>query len=141
MIFAPDRSWQLYTYFWFSPLYLQFLKEIIFSPLSGFKPHWQAVILVGTFNPCIIYLILPVMILNYFRRGSDGGLLWPGFGDNIRVLEWALNRSAGKCLQIKIVLHVLYILISVVIRRGSWPWTVNYIGPQSFVDMFSHLLA
>ncbi len=35
------------------------------------------------------------MIFNYFRRGSDGGLLWPGFGDNIRVLEWALNRSAG----------------------------------------------
>ena len=30
-----------------------------------------------------------------FRRGHDGGLLWPGFGDNIRVLEWALNRSAG----------------------------------------------
>jgi len=38
----------------------------------------------------------PIFMVNWFRRGSDGGLLWPGFGDNIRVLEWALNRSAGQ---------------------------------------------
>jgi len=36
-----------------------------------------------------------IFMVNWFRRSHDGGLLWPGFGDNIRVLEWALSRSAG----------------------------------------------
>eukprot|EP00088_Acartia_fossae_P058966 TRINITY_DN6949_c1_g1_i1.p1 TRINITY_DN6949_c1_g1~~TRINITY_DN6949_c1_g1_i1.p1 ORF type:complete len:629 (-),score=140.86 TRINITY_DN6949_c1_g1_i1:225-2111(-) len=38
----------------------------------------------------------PIFMVNWFRRGHDGGLLWPGFGDNIRVLEWALLRAAGQ---------------------------------------------
>jgi len=36
-----------------------------------------------------------VFMVNWFRRGDDGGLLWPGFGDNIRVLEWILARADG----------------------------------------------
>jgi len=37
----------------------------------------------------------PIFMVNWFRRGHDGGLLWPGFGDNIRVLEWVLGRASG----------------------------------------------
>ncbi|XP_023328240.1 phosphoenolpyruvate carboxykinase [GTP] isoform X2 [Eurytemora carolleeae] len=37
----------------------------------------------------------PVFMVNWFRRGHDGGLLWPGFGDNIRVIDWILGRAAG----------------------------------------------
>jgi phosphoenolpyruvate carboxykinase (GTP) len=33
--------------------------------------------------------------VNWFRRGADGKFLWPGYGDNLRVLEWVLNRCAG----------------------------------------------
>ena len=34
--------------------------------------------------------------VNWFRTDDDGNFLWPGFGDNLRVLEWILKRCFGE---------------------------------------------
>ena len=33
--------------------------------------------------------------VNWFRRDAQGKFLWPGFGDNLRVLAWMLQRYTG----------------------------------------------
>ncbi|MBN9606578.1 MAG: phosphoenolpyruvate carboxykinase (GTP) [Actinomycetales bacterium] len=53
--------------------------------------HWLSVgrTLRGAGRPPRIFQV------NWFRKGADGRFLWPGFGENARVLEWILARVEG----------------------------------------------
>lgn len=62
-------------------------------PFSGvhMADHWRDWLRVGSrvANPPAVFQV------NWFRKGRDGRFLWPGFGENIRVLAWMLARLDG----------------------------------------------
>ena len=51
--------------------------------------HWLSFDQAGAKLPKVFHV-------NWFRKGDDGKFLWPGFGDNLRVLEWMIGRVKGE---------------------------------------------
>ena len=39
--------------------------------------------------------------VNWFRKDDEGNFLWPGFGENLRVLEWVISRCKNEVEAVK----------------------------------------
>ena len=62
--------------------------------MSDYFQHWLDMgVKVGKINPAALPKIYCV---NWFRTDEAGKFVWPGFGDNMRVLKWMLERIDGK---------------------------------------------
>ena len=64
------------------------------KPFCGYNyadywAHWLSFAKRSTKLPKIFHV-------NWFRRDANGKFLWPGFGDNLRVLRWIIDRCEGK---------------------------------------------
>jgi phosphoenolpyruvate carboxykinase (GTP) len=59
--------------------------------MADYFSHWMG--LAGTHDASKLPRIFGV---NWFRKGDDGKFLWPGYGDNSRVLEWIVDRVDGR---------------------------------------------
>ncbi len=59
--------------------------------MADYFSHWL------TFSERFDEEKLPkIFYVNWFRKSADGRWLWPGFGENSRVLEWIFERTAGR---------------------------------------------
>jgi phosphoenolpyruvate carboxykinase (GTP) len=48
-----------------------------------------------------------IFFVNWFRKGQDGKFIWPGFGDNARVLKWICERLDGKAAAVETPIGLL----------------------------------
>ena len=75
------------------------------KPFCGYNfadyfAHWLSFDRPGANLPKIFHV-------NWFRKGEDGRFLWPGFGENLRVLEWMIERVEGRARAVELPVGLL----------------------------------
>jgi phosphoenolpyruvate carboxykinase (GTP) len=67
------------------------------APFTGYNvgDHWAHWLAIGE-RLRVSGRFPRIFHVNWFRRDGDGRFMWPGFGENIRVVKWMMDRMRGK---------------------------------------------
>ena len=72
-----------------------------------------------------------IFCVNWFRKGADGKFLWPGYGENMRVLKWIVDRCHGRAGAAQSVLGWMP-------RRDDLEWTgLESVPDAQFAELMS----
>jgi phosphoenolpyruvate carboxykinase (GTP) len=61
--------------------------------MSDYFQHWLDI---GAKQEAAGYKLPALYCVNWFRKDESGSFVWPGYGDNMRVLKWIIDRLEGK---------------------------------------------
>jgi len=77
-------------------------------PFCGYNmaEHFQHWLDMGTRLQDAARALPRIYCTNWFRKGTDGKFVWPGYGENMRVLEWMVGRIEGKAVGVDNVFGV-----------------------------------
>ena len=92
--------------------------------------------------------------VNWFRKGADGKFLWPGYGENVRVLKWIIERIEGKAAATETPigfvptsnaltldgLDVSRATMDDLLRVDSADWTKEHADTENFFQKFGSRL-
>jgi len=88
--------------------------------------HWGDWLKTGSAvaNPPAVFQV------NWFRKGRDGKFLWPGFGENVRVLAWMLGRLDGTFAGVESPLGTLP-------AEGEIDFEAAGMGPEAWAELMT----
>ncbi|MDJ8948216.1 phosphoenolpyruvate carboxykinase domain-containing protein, partial [Clostridium perfringens] len=70
--------------------------------------------------------------VNWFRLNDNGKFVWPGFGDNIRVLDWICRRVNGEDIAVPSAIGQLPVEGSLNLKGLNVSWEENFSLPKKY---------